>query len=163
MSVIAYCQRYLLLHCFFTGFVLFLSPSVSLSLSILSSLSSSFSFLLHSVVILHPLFPPPSRLPRWQDAGFLLDFIRSPRSSYVYHSQVSSALWTLEGATGWAALMCSLSSSVAEVALATIHATVPLTHCSPLTSATHVYQSCAPLTLPVHVNLCVPAVSVLAC
>lgn len=29
---------------------------------------------------------------RWQDAAFILDFIRSPRSSYVYHSQVSSRI-----------------------------------------------------------------------
>lgn len=26
----------------------------------------------------------------WQDAAFILDFIRSPRSSYIYHSQVSN-------------------------------------------------------------------------
>lgn len=27
---------------------------------------------------------------RWQDGGFILEFIRSPRSSNTYHSQVSN-------------------------------------------------------------------------
>lgn len=36
------------------------------------------------------IFDPVYALPvRWQDGGFILEFIRSPRSSNTYHSQVS--------------------------------------------------------------------------
>lgn len=73
----------------------FLAPSLPL-LTFASSSSITDLFLLWSLGVIFSL-SGVFLLKCWQDAAFILDFIRSPRSSYICHSQVShcplSALW----------------------------------------------------------------------
>lgn len=69
---------------------IFVGASVSgfcFSPSICFVLHASVLFLLLSFGCLILGYVPPVC---WQDAAFILDFIRSPRSSYIYHSQVSN-------------------------------------------------------------------------